>query len=159
MSITPVTSISQTWQQITTWVHPTIIVLIYLVENCKLDPLSTTNPIALAVYTAANYFEPISFRNTINSRYWTLSRHARTGTCSNETRKIINHIPRWDIHSAQRTIQRKPRSSCLRCSGFQACVCGSKNTKERPHARNSSHWTLPYSQTRQREGKSMNKGT
>jgi acyl-CoA thioesterase FadM len=39
-----------------------------LVENCKLDPLSTTDPIALAVNTVANYFEPVSFRISLQFR-------------------------------------------------------------------------------------------
>jgi len=39
-----------------------------VVENCKLDPLSTTDPIALAVNTVANYFEPVSFRISLQFR-------------------------------------------------------------------------------------------
>jgi hypothetical protein len=34
-----------------------------LVEHCRLDPSATTQPIALAVSTIANYFESVSFRN------------------------------------------------------------------------------------------------
>jgi acyl-CoA thioester hydrolase len=34
------------------------------VQNCGLDPSSTTDPIALVVHTAAYYFEPISFRTS-----------------------------------------------------------------------------------------------
>ena len=39
-----------------------------VVENCKLDPMSTTDPIALVVKTVANYFEPVSFRISLRFR-------------------------------------------------------------------------------------------
>ena len=62
-------------------------------EECKLDPMSTTEPVALVVRTEANYFEPISFRITFrDSPAYVDSGNTGTRTCGSEAGKVVYYL-------------------------------------------------------------------